>query len=244
MGGDVHDLGHVVDFFMARKRRSGGFAQGPRLPATIEDTYYALRTLSLMKDKGLHVPVEACWAHEGFLESKLSERDLGARSAFQLAWCINELNLPYEVPTVRLPRGSIHLETLFYLRRLGIVSAEGGAHAEGQGIMTMRDLRMYLFVNAPRTSLREKRHWAAWIKRCQNPDGGLGFMPGTTSFVENCYYGVEALGAIGVIALDARSLLGFVRSCKSGRGGFGRRNLGVPFPSSTWHAVATLLAFS
>gem|GEM_PF-6748817 len=40
------------DYIHKRKKATGGFSATPRLPATIQDTYHALRLLSLLGKKG------------------------------------------------------------------------------------------------------------------------------------------------------------------------------------------------
>ena len=240
---------HVIDFFLSREKDDGGFGASPRLPATIEDTYYALRTLRALKDERIDVPLSAFSAHEGFLVKKLSNSDLSYRSQFQLFWCLGSLGI--KVPSgIKSPipeyteKGlkGLDLEDLFYLRRMGYSSKWHHSASRFDGsIETVKDLRMFLYCYRGAISSRKRARWLKWLAKCQNPDGGIGFMPGTTSFTENCYYGLKAAELLGGIPFDSEALTRFILSTRSGRGGFGRQNLGVPFPSSTWHALGSLM---
>ena len=239
------DLSHVTDFFLLRKKVTGGFGASPGLPATIEDTYYALRSLRALEENGLTVPLSAFSGHERFLLEKLKETDLSYRSRFQLLWCLNffSIRLPSHLLSDQrdIKKRNLGLEDVFYLRRMGF-SYEGGFEASryAGAIKTVRDLRMFLYCSGGSISSSKRARWLDWLSRCQNPDGGLGFMPGTTSFIENCYYGLRASELLGDMHLDLEGISTFILSTKSGQGGFGRRNLGVPFPSSTWHGVGSL----
>ena len=240
------DFSHVLEFFLARKKVDGGFGASPRLPATIEDTYYALRSLLALKDNGYQVPQSALAGHGKFLIKKLLEHDRSPRSSYQLFWCLRALDIERPMgdkEAFRVRAGQYNLEDLFYIRRMGAGCVEPSHFIELQkGVRTVRDLRMFLYLFRENISRGQRSRWIDWILRCQNPDGGLGFMPGTTSFLENCYYGIRVLRLLGDFPLDKRALYTFVLSTRSGKGGFGRRNMGVPFPSSTWHGVGTLLA--
>ena len=237
------DLSHVTAFFLLRKKATGGFGASPRLPATIEDTYYALRSMKALVENGFKVPSHVFSGHDVFLLAKLKETDLSCRSRFQILWCLWSLDV--DVPPMalmglkKIKKRGLGLEDAFYLRRMGLLSHDNiNTSRFERAIKTVRDLRMFLCCvrGAPR-----RDRWLEWLSRCQNQDGGLGFMPGTTSFTENCYYGLRTAKLLGEIPFDLEALHSFILSTKSGRGGFGRRNLGVPFPSSTWHAVGTLL---
>ncbi len=240
------DFSHVLEFFLARKKVDGGFGASPRLPATIEDTYYALRSLLALKDNGYHVPQSALGGHGKFLIKKLLEHDRSPRSSYQLFWCLRALDIERpqgDKEAFRVRAGQYNLEDLFYIRRMGAGCVEPSHFIELQkGVRTVRDLRMFLYLFRENISRGQWSRWIDWILRCQNPDGGLGFMRGTTSFLENCYYGIRVIRLLGDFPLDKRARYTFVLSTRSGKGGFGRRNMGVPFPSSTWHGVGTLLA--
>jgi prenyltransferase beta subunit len=77
---------------------------------------------------------------------------------------------------------------------------------------------------------------------CQNPDGGFGFYHGSTSFMENTYYGVSVFELFGQPVPNPELVLGFIMSSRAKDGGFGRKNRTAPFLDSTYFAVEPLLA--
>jgi len=243
----VH-AGRVIEYFRVRKKEGGGFGQTPRLPATIEDTYYALRCLRVLKEASIPIPPELLKGHESFL-LRLWRKDLvDPRAIYQLLWSMGFIGINLDIPIIRYSKVKT-LDNLFYMARIQNEfmkkgPLEKGANVQAREVRTVKDLRMYLYLNKGSLIEEEKEGWARWLIECQNPDGGFGFMPGTTSYMENCHYAVEAMGYIGITPCAPRALLNFIASSKSARGGFGRKNMGVPFPSSTWHAMGTLYNLS
>ena len=236
---------HVISFFAARRKEEGGFSQTPRLPATVEDTYYALRSLSALREAGLSPPAHLFQGHAGFLQRRLGEAVAEVRVAYQLGWVARLLGHEALLePLVRAHRSlPPRLEALFYGRRLLALAGRGEEVAEEpsrEEVRTVRDLRQFLYLRGATPSSPLKEEWRGWLLACQNGDGGFGFMPGTTSYMENCYYAVRAMAQVGMRPMDCQGLRGFVEAARSGRGGFGRKHMGVPFPSSTWHGVAVL----
>ena len=67
-----------------------------------------------------------------------------------------------------------------------------------------------------------------WLQRSQNGDGGFGFFPGTTSFIENCHAGLAALTLLAAVPVDLVNARAFVIACQTGAGGF--RVISAPLP--------------
>jgi len=86
----------------------------------------------------------------------------------------------------------------------------------------------------------EAEELAGWLQRSQNGDGGFGFFPGTTSFIENCHAALAALSLLGARPLDPANARAFLLSCQTGGGGFGRSPKAAPFLDASWHGVASL----
>ncbi len=230
---------------MARRKEGGGFSQTPRLPATVEDTYYALRSLSVLEEAGIEVEHRCFQGHDAFLEAKMDEGVGEPRVAYQLGWIAARLgrrDLLDRLAAMEFQTAH-DLSGRYYARRLVVLRGEEPGpdlSLDGRAVKTVQDLRMFLYLKGATPSSQLKEEWRGWLLACQNGDGGFGFMPGTTSYMDNCYYAIRAMAQVGMRPLECKALLGFVESARSGRGGFGRKHAGVPFPSSTWHAVATL----
>ncbi len=269
----------VPRFFLERLKDGGGFGATPRLPATIEDTYYALRSLTLLKAMDIFVPEELFWGHGPFLKARLKEGAFGMGNLYRLLWSMIGLDtmgkegLSKEVSPGRIARligarlGE-GLEDLYYLRRIEELFANAGPGptaglAAGMtkgvrgpalpvlgpsSVKGLNQARLYIYLRqhpaGEGLGRGERQEWISWLRACQNHDGGFGFMPGTTSFMENCWYGLHALALLGQGPPDPQGLCDFIVSARSARGGFGRKNLGVPFPESTWHASASLSLLS
>jgi prenyltransferase beta subunit len=80
-----------------------------------------------------------------------------------------------------------------------------------------------------------------WVQLCQNGDGGFGFYPGTTSFMENTYCALEILAKLGSSPVQTELCQRYILSCQTKNGGFGRAPASFPFIESTFHAVMGLL---
>jgi prenyltransferase beta subunit len=79
-----------------------------------------------------------------------------------------------------------------------------------------------------------------WFRACQSGDGGFGFLPRTTSFVENCYTCLRTLVFLNSAPLYPDRAFQFLARAQTTTGGFGRSSRAVAFLYSTWHALAAL----
>jgi len=109
---------------------------------------------------------------------------------------------------------------------------------------TIKELTMYLRLKS-RIQESEKNKLIRWILRCQNPDGGFGFLPNSTSFIENTYFALKALNLLKVekntIQPNLSKALSFILSCYTGRGGFARKSGGAPLLEATYYSIYSLL---
>jgi prenyltransferase beta subunit len=103
------------------------------------------------------------------------------------------------------------------------------------------DVARYLFVKKMAAQpVAGAGELVAWLQRTQNGDGGFGFFPGTTSFIENCHAGLAALSLLGARPIDLDGARAFVVSCQTGRGGFARSPKAAPFLDASWYGIASL----
>jgi len=82
--------------------------------------------------------------------------------------------------------------------------------------------------------------YVKYLQDCQNSDGGFGFHPGTTSFLENTYYSLKALTILHARPKEIEKCKQFIVSCKINAGGFGRQSITVPTIESTYYAIKSL----
>lgn len=248
----------AIPFVTARRKTTGGFGATPGLPATVEDTYHALRVLHLRPDE----PKEAG-------EARLRANDLqrylagvhpgsgGSRTLFQWLWCCRAAGLDVAqdalAATVRgRMAGSDVLEDWYYGAGILAELLEKTLPARGASQCLAAVLnRGWRGVDEAWMHLRLSRHFRqplvlsgpgliSWLQACQNGDGGFGFFPATTSFVENCHAALRALAFLGAEPLDPIGAFHFLRGCQTVSGGFGRCPKAAPFLDATWHALAAL----
>jgi len=80
-----------------------------------------------------------------------------------------------------------------------------------------------------------------WVQLSQNGDGGFGFYPETTSYMENTYCAIEILWKLDASPLQIDLAQKYILGCQTKNGGFGRAPISFPFIESTFHAVSGLL---
>jgi hypothetical protein len=136
----------------------------------------------------------------------------------------------------RFRNQSLACSHLFYLRRLFPRQCSGlQVRKPDRPWVTCRDLSFCLQVGVDGTP-----EMADWLCRCQNNDGGFGFFPGTTSYMEYCDYSLSALYLLGSRPLYRQRASDFIVHCQAGSGGFARAIRALPFLEASWHAIHAL----
>ncbi len=254
-------LSRVEQFVELRKKEGGGFGATPNLPATVEDTYHALRILDSISSvsKTAFSRQTRRWPElSSFLHSFLKkDLELGARGVFQLFWCMKYCRaLPPERQVLAVIGRKIldrpGRENLYFALRTMLEVLESTPGREAilpgtppaepifEGILRKRMMDLYLDRHLGWGKIPAGEA-AAWFRLCQNPDGGFGFMPGTTSYIENCHYGLSSLALLDSAPADKAACQNFIMGCRTRSGGFSRNSSAAPFLDATWHAVRGLL---
>ena len=262
----------ITSFYLMREQSSGGFSAGRYMPATLEDTYYAVSCLKLLDNfiTGVQtgkwnfpgaVPVET---HMEFLKNRLSQEWSSSRRLFHILYCFNALRAltPENTSPACSTQSVINflkeririmpvLDECFYALRTGhlgnnemTISLDNLPPLTDYSIKSLAELRMLLYLARHGDNaefVRISRQWLPWLKRCMNYDGGYGFFPGTTSYIENMHHAMESYRIMERKPEASGKSVGFIRASRSARGGFGRRCQGIPFPDSTWQATASLV---
>jgi len=241
----------IPNFVEARRKETGGYAATPRLPATVEDTYHALRILEELGD-GSYLNDSAL---KDYL-SQVAETDwVTARTTFHVLFACRLAGVPANenrtmAAVERRVRAPFDLAERYYCARimkevLGVAD-DTVVKTIGEYIpddwRTAAELWMILYLtNAKRTDRPAQRNdLIAWLQVCQNDDGGFGFLPGTTSFIENCHTCLRVLALLGDKPLDIDDARAFILACRTASGGFARIQGATAFLDATWHAVAGL----
>jgi hypothetical protein len=259
----------VVAFVMARWQDSGGFGFAPTLPASVEDTYHALRILEMIRPVSERELRELKGNQDlkAFLMHKEDKETWSFRTAYQyLALCAfcgvcpehgwlkrflgkglkEVVSLSERYYLMRIQRECLS-SVAELLRRTGPEAPSVDHYIvfdedQPENWRTADELWMclYLVEGSPEALHTTKKELIEWLRACQTPDGGFGFLPGTTSFIENSHWCLSALALLSSAPLSPDMARDFILWCKTRGGGFARKPGAAPFLDATFHAVASL----
>jgi len=238
------NVDQLVAFLFERYTEDGGFSTAPSLPPTIEDTFYVTDILNILEqlDKSLDLRSRIDTERlAGFIRRKYDEEQ--SRLPLRLLYYLYRIgkNIPDGpiFPNEKVACTKLTSEHFFYLQELEWVTAEDWESLPQLDLAhcTCKDVFYALQLVPPSDALPLLETVTTWLRACQNGDGGFGFFPGTTSFLENSYYCLSALSLIKADPADPERAEQFIVSCQTGAGGFARSIVGAPFPESSWHAV-------
>jgi hypothetical protein len=242
----------VLAFVLARRQESGGFGISPTVPASVEDTYHVLRILEAIKpfsEKELDALAQDSRLND-FLMRAEGKETWTIKTAYHYVFCCAFQGMvPDESWLKKLlsswQNQSHTLADHYYASRLqDCVPQMDLTFGEDRPISwrSSRELWMLLYLSGgvPERSHAAEVDLLQWLHSCQNPDGGFGFVPGSTSFIENSHWCLRALSLLDSQPLWPDLAREFVLGCRTARGGFARNHGAAPFLYATWHAVASL----
>ncbi len=255
-------LDGVVRFTAARRKETGGYGATPLLPATIEDTFYALSIFEMARSQGHAQSFISPWQDislKNYLEDQLEDPPISGKLIYRLLTGCRiagvTSNKKYLADLLQgLVGDDLFLERAYYLCRaarelIGDEDMAAGIHkkvfanVKVMSWKTAREAKMWAFLGQGTQFLSEAREKiTAWLQNCQNCDGGFGFMPGTTSFIENSHACLRGLALLGKAPNDPAGARAFIISCRTGSGGFSRMQGAAPFLDATWHGLKALRA--
>ncbi|HEB51252.1 MAG TPA: hypothetical protein ENI89_11660 [Desulfobulbus sp.] len=234
------DLAGLHEFVMRRLRPDGGFAATPMQPHTIQDTFFAVDILRCLDD---FRPDDLAATGDYLRDYARQHQALAVRTAFQLRRLAHHLDLPLEV---HWRKGWGGRPPDYEERWYEAVLDNGRTVAPGRFAprrRTVKELCHYLMLQrllCPGTPAADADRMIRWLRRCQAPDGGFGFFPGTTSYIENSHYALRALALLGGRPARRDRAAAFLFSCQTASGGFSRNSRAAPFLDSSWHAVQAI----
>ncbi|MBN2034615.1 MAG: hypothetical protein JW836_15190 [Deltaproteobacteria bacterium] len=245
----------ILAFVEGRSKAEGGYGLTPLLPATVEDTYHALRTLETVRGVSWLKKVFIQGLLKTYLASLAETPWISARTLFQVLYCASLADLALDKGKTMnylkqtLSKTTALSERYYCARTLREVLAvddmavmRKARMVRFSGWRTARELWMKLYLRQGSSSFdpEQKGKMVRWLQACQNGDGGFGFLPGTTSYIENCHICTRALAFLNANFFDVEGCRHFVLACKSGNGGFARSLGSAPFLDATCHAVAAM----
>ena len=228
-------------FVLARQKISGGVAATPKLPATVQDSFYALDILATIGcGKELSTLVDPAKMLV-FFKARLKDNPA---PPWQLAWFIHRscLLLGLDPPQANPGEPVQSAEDLFYRNDLQPLKEE--APYPEYPLRTCRDRYYHLLLSSQEMEKGQRCKAADWFKQCQNHDGGFGFFPRTTSYIENSHYCLAALALLGRQPEYPQKAANFIIFSQTGRGGFSRNIRAAPFLDASWHAIRAITALA
>lgn len=238
----------TVGFVLSREQPAGGFSFARQAPPTLEDTYHALEILRLLggpapsrRTRGFVADIEPTvrmtprLLHELVSVRRacgvprppraLLERVIGQGGARDRVALFERADLA-DVSGVKV-RATPALR-----RRLAKIRPD---HRSGTVIAAQTALACKLLRIPLRAAL-----WREWLAAAQGLDGGYGFVPGSTSFLEATAIVVRAFEALSGLPRNLAACEEFVLRCRSRDGGFGRTSQAVPTLEATYLALTSL----
>jgi hypothetical protein len=247
------DYPALREFVLKRRKATGGYGATPRLPATIQDTFQAVAIRLVLGEE----PPTLRSAPElaEYLARMLAVPWLGIDTTFRLLITSRLCGLAMfalDVARFRahlaacLSRDASLAATYYVSRILTEILEEPEALDPTRPVAlparcAVEDAARYLFLKTMGGQrIEEAGELTGWLQRSQNGDGGFGFFPGTTSFIENCHAALAALALLGARPSDPANARTFLLSCQTGGGGFARSPGAAPFLDASWHGIAGL----
>jgi prenyltransferase beta subunit len=83
----------------------------------------------------------------------------------------------------------------------------------------------------------EEKKFIKWIQKSQSSDGGFGFLPYTTTFLENTCYALRGLHILNALPSNIDMCEKFVKNCRTGNGGYARKSNALGTLQATYHAI-------
>lgn len=246
------DQEKLLEFISLRQKNDGGFAAFPSLPHTLQDTFQAIDTLSVIENQlGRDNLVDSAKTKETVRYVTGSQAG-GATGSMRLQYLIAEICRLLKIESRLIPDAIIYdsggetdYEYGFHRQYFGLPPGDQVLDIDGlfrRKHLTCKDLMFFLKITSEKDRGTLKNRAVDWLRKCQNADGGFGFYPGTTSYIENCHYCLESLSILGQLPQYDHKTENFILWSQTTSGGFSRNIRAAPFLDSTWHAVRALRA--
>ena len=238
------EISKIVRYLREREKEKGGFSFAPELYPDIEDTYYAVRTLELLKadidrDKTASYLKTIGWKEVGF-----------SRAVYMLLYIHQSLDIELPRQLIDLSGkdwfGFAMLDVQYFSDEIGrllgrpLKPLNSPSCWQLQTNESLQTLRKKVAILLDRDINFDRQPIIRWVQLSQNGDGGFGFYPETTSYMENTYCALEILSKLGSSPMQIELCRKYILSCQTNNGGFGRAPVSFPFIESTFHAVLGL----
>jgi len=239
------ELSKVIQYLKDREKKEGGFSFAPELYPDIEDTYYAIRIFQL-----LNVNVDR--NNTANYLKKINCEEFGfSRAVYMLLYLYLSLSIKLSPQLTDLADRDWSitqtLDAQYFsdaIRKLlgkTLKPLHSSSPFQFQTNESLQTLRKKVSILLDRDINFDKQQIIRWVQLSQNGDGGFGFYPETTSYMENTYCALEILSKLGSSPLQIDLCRKYILSCQTKNGGFCRAPASFPYIESTFHAVIGLI---
>ena len=239
------DLSKIIHYLKERQNEEGGFSFAIDLYPDIEDTYYATRIFQLLNDDVDQNNIA------DFLRNISLEEFAFPRAVYMLLYLhlLMAIELPCQLINLsnRDWDGYGILDAQYFsdeIRKLlnqPMKPLASPSPFQFHRLENLQSLRKKVSVLINHGIDFDKQEIVRWVQLCQNGDGGFGFYPVTTSYMENTYCALEIFSKLYSAPMEIDLCQTYIISCQTASGGFGRAPVSFPFIESTFHAVVGLL---
>ncbi len=239
------------EFLLLRLKDNGGFGATPLLPSTLEDTYFGTlasfflsatffkevkpkikRFLFQLNFYDLHDPFKL---YQGIKLYQVLDVELPS----ELKEYIKEKLTLWSLSEALKPA---RIFALWYLSKFINEKMITTALENRASSFEFKTLEELFYLSEINHGLKDK--YLDFVLRSQNGDGGFGFYPGTTSFLENTFYALKILSGLSIHRNVFHKAQHFIRACYNDDGGFARKPGGISFLESTAFSIEILNSLS
>jgi len=238
----------IYKFVISYRHSEGGYSDSLLAPPSLEDTYCALKTLEKLEKKDKSQPTI------NYIKNFAQTESI---SSFKLTY---HLAILLQMYSIRLkpvgiykllqrskPSTMVEWYYWFMLKKLiyGNIRIDNSLKSwfikkTPKKLRYIDEVGRYVLLMQRLKLSFNKKLFIEWLQQMQNPDGGFGVVPYTTTFLEHTYISLRALKALRARPLDVDKCEEFVLGCATRKGGFGRQSITVATLENTYYAFSSL----
>jgi hypothetical protein len=235
----------IIDFVMSHELSDGGFSVSLFAPPSLEDTYYALKSLRELGNNHIS-ETTVRYLKELLKQGKLSSLKL----AYHLGVLIKDYRIRVKLDAIEKTLKNLHPNTvselyyffmlnkiLFHKAKLDKEKSIWSKDRTPEKLKYAEEVGRYVLLMKELGLSYDKERYIHWLQLLQNSDGGFGMKPGTTSFLEHTYMALRALIALNAKPLLVKKCREFIITSQANDGGFGRQSITVPRLEYTYFAI-------
>lgn len=241
----------LIEFIYSRERPEGGFSFSRSTPPTLEDTYFALKLLEELKQhsisrqtifyitqfkqKEFHYPKHLYQlaiiyriTHNNDLENSLRNKIINKYKII--------LNTLSDLYYMTLTKEILALLTTDITKNEKDILLS----AQMKPVKSMEEYKQLIILMKKLNVPFKSQEYARIIQDSQNPDGGFGIVPNSTSYLESTYHALKVMKVLDVFPIDVHQCKRFIDSCIAKFGGYGRQTITVPSLEYSYYALMSL----